>query len=134
MTVDALGRELAERGEQLVDLLRHEHGGRLVEDEDPGAAVEHLEDLDPLALADAEVARPASSGSTLEAVRSDRARAMRSARPAEVDARPAVPGSSPRIDVLPDGEVVGEHEVLVHHADADGDRVRRRLEVLLARR
>ena len=41
--------------EELVDLLRHEHRGRLVEDEDPGAAVEDLEDLDPLAVADAEV-------------------------------------------------------------------------------
>ena len=44
-------REVAE---QLVDLLRHQHRGRLVEDEDAGAPVEHLEDLDPLALADAE--------------------------------------------------------------------------------
>ena len=41
--------------EQLVDLLRHQHGGRLVEDEDAGAAVEHLEDLDALPVADAEV-------------------------------------------------------------------------------
>ena len=32
-------------------------------------------------------------------------------------------------DVLHDREVVGEHEVLVHHADADSDRVGRRLEV-----
>ena len=47
--------ELAEVGEQLVDLLRHEHGGRLVEDEDASAAVQHLQDLDPLALADAEL-------------------------------------------------------------------------------
>jgi len=31
-------------------------------------------------------------------------------------------------DVLQHGEVVGEHEVLVHHADAGGDRVRRRAE------
>ena len=53
---DALGGELAQRREQLVDLLRHEHRGRLVEDQDAGAAVEHLEDLDPLAIADAEVA------------------------------------------------------------------------------
>ena len=49
------GGELAERLEQLVDLLRHQHRGGLVEDQDAGAAVEHLEDLDPLAIADAEV-------------------------------------------------------------------------------
>ena len=52
---EALGLELAEVVEELVDLLRHEHGRRLVEDDDLGAAVEHLEDLDALALADAEV-------------------------------------------------------------------------------
>ena len=50
----ALVLELAQVGEQRVDLLRHQHGGRLVEDDDLGAAVEHLEDLDALALADAE--------------------------------------------------------------------------------
>ena len=51
----AVGFELAEVAEQFVDLLRHQHGRRLVEDQDLGAAVQHLEDLDPLALADAEV-------------------------------------------------------------------------------
>ena len=40
--------------EQCLDLLRHEHRGRLVEDQDLGTAVEHLDDLDPLALADLE--------------------------------------------------------------------------------
>jgi hypothetical protein len=44
----ALALELAQVVEELVDLLGHEHGGRLVEDEDAGAPVEHLEDLDPL--------------------------------------------------------------------------------------
>jgi hypothetical protein len=51
----ALGAQAGERGEQLVDLLRDEHGGRLVEDEHAGAAVEHLEDLDALAVADPQV-------------------------------------------------------------------------------
>ncbi len=46
--------------EQLVDLLRHEHRGRLVEDEDARAAVEHLHDLDPLPVAHAEVGDQAS--------------------------------------------------------------------------
>ncbi len=52
---EALGLELTQVVEQLVDLLRDEHDGRLVEDDDLGAAVEHLEDLDALAGADAEV-------------------------------------------------------------------------------
>ena len=41
--------------EQVVDLLRHEYGGGLVEDEDAGAPVEHLHDLDSLAVADSEL-------------------------------------------------------------------------------
>ena len=55
MTVRPSRLELAQVVEELVDLLRDQHGGRLVEDEDPGAAVEHLEDLDALPVADAEV-------------------------------------------------------------------------------
>ena len=55
MTVRPSRLELAQVAEELVDLLRDQHRGRLVEDEDPGAAVEHLEDLDPLPVADAEV-------------------------------------------------------------------------------
>ena len=46
--------QLAEVLEERVDLLRHQHRGRLVEDDHLGAAVEHLEDLDALPLADAE--------------------------------------------------------------------------------
>ena len=41
--------------EELLGLLRREHGGRLVEDEDLRAAVERLQDLDPLLLADGDV-------------------------------------------------------------------------------
>ena len=41
--------------EQLVRLLRGQHGGRLVEDQHLGAAVERLQDLDPLLLADRDV-------------------------------------------------------------------------------
>ena len=50
--VDPLGLQLADVLEQRLDLLRHEHGGGLVEDQDLGAAVEHLDDLHALALAD----------------------------------------------------------------------------------
>ena len=41
--------------EQLLRLLRGQHGGRLVEHEDVGAAVERLQDLDALLLADRDV-------------------------------------------------------------------------------
>ena len=89
----ALVRELAQRGEQLVDLVRHEHGGRLVEDEDPGAAVEHLEDLDALLLADAEIGDQLV-GVDVEAVLRRPARGSAGARPA-MSRSIGVPGSSP---------------------------------------
>ena len=50
----SVGDELVKRDEQLVDLLRDEHRGRLVEDQHLGAAVQHLEDLDALSLPDPE--------------------------------------------------------------------------------
>ena len=53
----------AEDREQLGRLLRRQHGGRLVEDQDVGAAVERLQDLDPLLLADGDRSTRAS-GST----------------------------------------------------------------------
>ena len=85
--------QLAQRGEQLVDLLRHEHRRRLVEDQDAGAAVEHLEDLDPLPVADAEVVDE-RVGVDVEAVR--RPSSLMLAR-APRDVEPSRPwsGSSP---------------------------------------
>ena len=60
----ALGLELAQVAEQLVDLLRDQHGGRLVQDQDLGAAVEHLEDLHPLPGADARASSTSAPEST----------------------------------------------------------------------
>ena len=121
---EALVLELAQVGEQLVDLLRHEHGGRLVQDEDLRAAVEHLADLDALPRADAELLDQ-RVGIDVEAVGvgdlADLARARRA-----VSSTPALGRLAAEHDVLEDGQVVGQHEVLVHHADAGGDRVRRR--------
>ena len=51
----ALG-QAAQDAEQLLDLGRGEHGRGLVQDQDAGVAVEHLQDLDPLPLADREAA------------------------------------------------------------------------------
>ena len=44
----ALGGQLTQIGEQLLDLLGHQHRSRLVEDDDGGPSVEDLEDLHPL--------------------------------------------------------------------------------------
>ena len=51
----AVRLEAADDPEQLLRLLRRQHGGRLVEDEDVRAAVERLQDLDALLLADGDV-------------------------------------------------------------------------------
>ena len=121
------GGELGERVEQLVDLLRHQHGGRLVEDDDLGAAVQHLEDLDALLLPDTEVAHQCV-GVDLEAVALAELADLRARLAcAEVPPRPRLVTEH---DVLPDREVVGQLEVLEHHADAGADRVTRRFEVL----
>ena len=50
-----LGRHRAKGDEERLGLLRGEHRGRLVEDEDPRLAVERLQDLDPLLLAHREL-------------------------------------------------------------------------------
>ncbi len=52
----ALRAQGRDPGEQGVDLLGGEHAGRLVEDDDARAAHQDLEDLDPLALPDRQVA------------------------------------------------------------------------------
>ena len=54
----------AQRREQRLGLLRRQHGGRLVEDQDARVAVERLQDLDALPLADRQRRRPRASGST----------------------------------------------------------------------
>ena len=120
------GGELAQRREQLVDLVGNEHGGRLVEDEDLGAAVEHLEDLDTLLLADAEVGHELV-GVDLQPVAAAEGADPAARRVAGED-RPARLATED--DVLPHREVVGEHEVLEDHADAVADRGRRGAEVL----
>ena len=104
--------------EQFVDLLRHQHGGGLVEDEDLGAAVQHLQDLHPLTLSHTEV----------------RDRCVEIQMGAGLGHEPLQLGACRVVlddafgrrlitqdDVLQHGEVVGEHEVLMHHADARRD-------------
>ena len=123
-----VGGELAQRGEQLLHLLGHEHGGRLVEDQDLGAAVEHLEDLDALLLADAEVGHQLVGIDRQAVLTGQLADAAAGLAGGEVEGRARL---APEDDVLPHREVVGEHEVLEHHADAELDGGGRRAEVLL---
>ena len=83
----AVRRQAREDLEELGRLLRRQHGGRLVQHEDLGAAVERLQDLDALLLADADVldacirvdreARSAPASSRTRASRAARSRAAR---------------------------------------------------------
>ena len=52
---EALRGHAAQRLQQAVRLLRREHGGWLVEDEDARAEIEQAQDLDALLLADGEL-------------------------------------------------------------------------------
>ena len=118
----ALSLEVAQVAEQLVHLVRHEHRRRFVEDEDLGASEEDLEDLDPLALTELEalhqLVRMDPQPIPLTQLDDPAAGGL------EVDHRP--PGRlTAEDDVLEHGEVAGQHEVLVDHADARGDGVLR---------
>lgn len=113
----AFGLELAQVVEERVHFLRHEHGGRLVEDEDLGTAVEDLEDLHALPVGDTEVLDQ-GVGTYAEAVRVRDLLDL----PAGLGTD-AVQLLAAENHVLQDREVVGEHEVLVHHADTAGDGV-----------
>ena len=119
----ALRREAAQDGEDLLGLLRRQHGGRLVEDEDARLAVERLEDLDALLLADRQAA-DLGVGVDLEAELLGRAPDPPAGLvPVEED------GVRHRLlaehDVLGDGQDRDEHEVLVDHADPARDGIGR---------
>ena len=113
----ALLLELPEVREERVHLLRHQHRRRLVEDDHLGAAVEDLEDLHPLALADAE---PLDELVGVEAEAVGRGDLLDLGAGLVPD---AVELLGAEHDVLEHGEVVGEHEVLEDHADAELDGV-----------
>ncbi len=106
----------------MVGLLRRQHGGRLVEDQDARAAVERLQDLDPLLQADRQVADE-RVGIDVEPVLARQARQLGAGRREAARQQRAALGAEH--DVLEHGEVVDQHEVLVDHADAGGDRVAR---------
>ena len=122
------GGDLAQRDEERVGLVRREHRGRLVEDEDARLLVERLQDLDPLLLADRElpdagvrvdadaVALAELAHLGLDGARVDPEVAAHAATVAEHQ-------------VLGHGEARDEPELLVDHPDPGVDRVARRREV-----
>jgi hypothetical protein len=123
---DALGGQRPEHLEQVRDLLRGEDGCRLVEDEHLGAAMQHAQDLHALLLADPDVLHV---GARVDA----EPEALRElADPllggVAVQHRP-LRRLGREDDVLRDRHDRDEHEVLVHHADLQPDRLARRADV-----
>ena len=108
--------EALEDLEELACLLRRQHGRRLVEDEDLRAAVERLQDLDALLLADRDVLDPRVRVDVeLELVGELAHTALGGG---SVEQHGARPGLQREHDVLGHGHHRDEHEVLVDHADA----------------
>ena len=119
----ALLLERAKQLEQRIGLGRRQHGGRLVEDEDVGAAIERLQDLDALLQADGEIA-DGRIHVDLEPVIARQPRELRARLRLAGAQHGAAFGAEHH--VLDDGEGLDQHEVLVHHADAGMDGVVRR--------
>ena len=122
-----LGDEAAEDLEELDGLLRRQHGGRLVEDEDVGAAVQRLEDLDALLLTDRDVPDARARVDVEAELIGELADAALGGGRVEQHAVPA--RLRREHDVLGDGHHRDQHEVLVHHPDPCVDRVVRRAEL-----
>ena len=118
----ARGDEATEVVEQLVHFLRHQHGGGFVENQRLGTAIEHLQNLDTLALSDAKFSDRQVDVDLHTETLSKFLHAFFSL--ASIDDT-ALARLGAEDDVLQHGEVVSEHEVLVHHADAGRDRVAR---------
>ena len=121
----ALILELLEDTEEVVGLGRRQHAGRLVEDQDLGAAIERLEDLDALLQADRQFLD--------DGVRID-LEAVFALQPLQLGAGIGDAFLQQRLvlgaedDVLDDGEILDQHEMLVDHADAERDGVVGRLD------
>ena len=123
----ALVAQAAQHGEQPLDLRRRQRRGRLVQDDDPRAGEQHAGELDQLLQADRQPAHAAAADRR-------RCRGARAAR------RPRAPSRASRTRPA---ALVGwcrgtrsrrrvrsgtMRQLLVHHADAGGQRVARRAE------
>ena len=112
----AVPLHLAHDFKETVGLLRGQHGGRLVEDENVRAAIEHLDDLQCLFLGDGHVVYLLLRGN-IEAVAVANLSDLGFG-----GAHIELPGQT-EDDIFRGGEHVHELEVLVDHADAEGKSV-----------
>ena len=116
----ALLLELLEDAEQVVGLGRRQHAGRLVEDQDLGAAIERLENFDALLQADRQLL---DDGVGIDF------QPVFALEPLQLGARLGDARLEQRLalgaedDVLQHREILDQHEMLVDHADAERDGV-----------
>ena len=110
--------------EQFLGLLRGEHRGRLVQDQQVDVAGERLDDLDPLLDADRQVLDHRVRVDRQAVPLGDLGDLAAGPPPVEEAGDAAADLLGAEHDVLGDGEDRHQHEVLVHHADAGGDGVR----------
>ncbi len=114
----AVRLHVAHDGEEPVRLLRGEHRGRLVQNQDIRPAVEHLDDLDRLLLRDGHIVY-LLVGVDVEAV------FIADLPDPSAGFGKVEPALEAEDDVLRRGEDIDELEVLVDHADAVRERVLR---------
>ena len=121
-------RHHTQRLEQRLRLLRCQHGGRLVEDQDARLAVQRLQDLHALLLADRELPDPRARVDR-EAVAGRELRDPSLGSAGMKSERSPLAAVVAEHDVLGDGERLDQPEVLVHHPDARVERVSRPAEL-----
>lgn len=105
--------------EQRLGFLRGQHGGRLVQDQDVRAAVDLLQDLDALLHADGQVVDRRQRIDVQAVARADLAQLGFRLGAVTGQAEAAFGAEH---DVVEHRHVIDQHEVLVHHADAEADR------------
>ncbi len=116
----ALVPETAQDPEQVVRLLRRQHAGRLVEDQDAGAAEQRLQDLDPLLDADRQLADRGVEIDVEAVFALERRDLGPGARRTGGKGRAALGAEQ---QVLQHRERLDQHEMLMDHADPGRDRV-----------
>ena len=112
--------ELTQDAEQVIRLGRGQDTGRFVENENVGAAEQGFQDLDPLLLADGQ-GLDRSIERNLQTVVPFKGGEGGSCL--LQTGRQRQPAFGAEHHVFEHGERVDQHEVLMHHADAAGDRV-----------
>jgi len=117
----AAGDHALQRGDELSDLLRRQHRGRLVENQDARTPIEHLQDLDALLLADAELPDLGPGIDLQPILLLQRQDALVEFGHIEDEPR----GVQAEDDILRHGLGGNQHEVLMDHAQAGRDRIAR---------